>query len=101
MDEAIKQLEECLKKSMRNGSYWVGNDVFSIPSYALLYIIRSMNMRLEQVAKERDAIEDDFVRLANSLHSEFITYACEYCVENFPGHLCSVCEFKWRGVEVE
>ena len=64
-------------------------------------MIKSLSAQLGQVTRERDAIEDDFVRLANSLHSEFITYACEYCVENFPGYLCSACEFKWRGVEVE
>ena len=54
MDEAIKQLEECLEISMRNGSYWVGNDVFSIPSYALLYIIRSLTGQLEQVDAEAE-----------------------------------------------
>ena len=49
---------------------------------------------IQQLEEERDAIEDDFARVGTEVKDPFV---CDFCMHQFPGYGCEVCNFQWKG----
>lgn len=60
-------------------------------------LVESLLTEIEQVKRERDAIEKDFAHVAKQLD---LAFACEYCMHYFLGYGCRVCNFEWRGYQL-
>lgn len=60
--------------------------------------IGELTEKVQQLERERDAIEDDFARMAKEVDDAFV---CEFCSEHFPGYGCEVCDFQWIGARPE
>lgn len=65
----------------------------------LSIILTAAQSAAETYKRERDALEEDFARVAKGLDIEDLPYACEFCMRDVPGYVCGKCHFQWRGVK--
>lgn len=103
---ALRMLEDCKKNHTACSDcpqYYFGGKIACHPiEYVygrLADLIENLAAELEQTKRERDALEDDFARVAKSLDIEDLACACEFCMRGIPGYACESCHFQWRGVK--